>query len=64
MYVNKQSTNTLQTLISNQINISTKNLNKQIIWLWRENILKNFSKDIKKKTIWDSQTQDIQILLV
>ena len=49
MYVNKQSANTLQTLISNQININTENLNEQIICLWRENILKNFSKDIKKK---------------
>ena len=49
MYVNKQSANTLQTLITNQINISVENLNEQIIWLRRENILKNFSKDIKKK---------------
>jgi hypothetical protein len=47
MYVNKQSANTLQTLITNQINISAENLNEQIIWLRRENILKNFLKDKK-----------------
>jgi hypothetical protein len=47
MYVNKQSANTLQTLITNQINISVENLNEQIIWLRRENILKNFLKDKK-----------------
>jgi hypothetical protein len=32
---------------SNQINISAENLNEQIIWLRRENILKNFLKDKK-----------------
>jgi hypothetical protein len=49
MYVNKQSANTLRTMITNQLNISVENLNEQIIWLQRKNILKNFLKD--KKTI-------------
>jgi hypothetical protein len=36
-------------MITNQLNISVENLNEQIIWLQRKNILKNFLKD--KKTI-------------
>jgi hypothetical protein len=55
-------TNPLKPQISNQINKSMKNLNGQVIWLWRENLLKNFWKD--KKTIKGSQTKDIQLLLV
>jgi hypothetical protein len=53
---------TLQTLISNQINISVENLNGEFIWLQIKNLLKNFSKD--KKPLWGSQTQDKQLLLL
>jgi uncharacterized protein YlbG (UPF0298 family) len=47
LYVNKQFVNTLLRFINNHIYM--KNLNKQAIWLQRENLLKNFSKDKKKK---------------
>jgi len=38
---------TLQTLISNQINISVGNLNGKFIWLQIKNLLKNFAKEKK-----------------
>jgi hypothetical protein len=48
LYIKKQYANTLLTLISNQIKLNIENLNEQVVWLQRENLLKNFSKDKKK----------------
>jgi hypothetical protein len=42
-----QSGNTFQILITNQINITAKNFNEQVIWLQKKNLLKNFLKDKK-----------------